>query len=182
MRYCCALLLFAASCNGHATGGPVGFGGPALEVTIDGIRLGPAAPDPGSSASLVDTKNQFAQISDSQFRIFAGSAPAGATCQLAFEQFGDGVSGIHAGGYTLATPGAATADGTVTPIAGERVFAPGDSFQCAGSSCDGATLIISALDSLHVEGYFAGTLASDSGGSPASVVCSFYVPMASYVP
>ncbi|HZS37027.1 MAG TPA: hypothetical protein VFF06_09375 [Polyangia bacterium] len=178
-----ALLWFAASCNGHATGGPVGFSGPTLEVTVDGTHLGPGLPDPGSSASLADTRDQFAQITDSQFRVFAGSTQAGATCQLSFEQFGENVAGIHAGGYQLATvAGAGTADGTVTPIGGERVLTPGDSYQCAGSTCDGGSLVISALDSLHVEGYFTGTLSSDSGAAPADVVCSFYVQMGSYAP
>src|SRR5438067_13067801 len=144
MRWWCALAwfaaagcaaFFAAACNGHATGGPVGFGGPALEVTIDGVHLGPAAPDPGSSATLADTKDQFAQIVDSQLHVLAASSQAGATCQLQFEQFGDRVGGIHVGGYQLAAAvGNATPDGTVTPIGGERVVAPGDSFQCAGST------------------------------------------------
>src|SRR5947209_12095608 len=100
MRFWCALVLTAAACNGHATGsGQVGYGAPTIEVTVDGVHLGPTAPDPGSSATLVDTRDQFAQITDSQLHVFAGSSVAGATCQLAFEQFGQGVAGIHVGGY-----------------------------------------------------------------------------------
>lgn len=185
MKSCCALAVayLAAACNGHGGTGPVGYGGPALEVTIDGIHLGPAAPDPGSSVSLIDTKNQLAQVTDSQLRILAGSTAAGATCQLGFERFGDGITPIRATFYTLgAVVGGGTPDGTVTPIGGERVIGPGDSWQCAGSSCDGGQLVINVVDSLHVEGYFAATLASDSRGQPASVVCSFYVPMSSYAP
>ncbi len=171
--------------GGTTTGGQVGFGGPMLEVTIDGNRLGPALPDPGSTANLVDTRDQLGQIATSDWSLLAASSVAGATCNLHLQRYGNGVAiaPFGPGMFLIADPGPdGTADGTATPLGGERVIGPGDSWACAGSSCDGGVLVIQGMDSLHVEGYFSATLASDSGGPPADVVCSFYVQYASYAP
>jgi hypothetical protein len=189
MKWSALLALGCAACfpsgGGSNPGGPVGFGAPMLEVTIDGNRLGPATPDPGSTASLVDTHDQLGQVATSDWTLLAASTAAGATCDLRLQRYGNSaaIAPFAVGMFQITDPGpSGTADGTATPLGGERVIGPGDSWECAGSSCNGAVLVIQAMDSLHVEGYFSGTLASDSGGPPADIVCSFYVQYASYAP
>ena len=192
VRACLAFTLLASGCifggsNGNTVSGDPGtgsngFGQPTLEVTVDGVHLGPAAPDPGSSASLIDQQDPSAGA-QSQLNVQITSSSAGATCQLSFERFGMDAAPIGFGAYTLGEAQlGGTPDGIVSPIGGERVMGPGDTWSCAGSSCDGSTLEILAIDSTHLEGYFGGTLASENGGAPADIVCAFYVPMAAYQP
>jgi hypothetical protein len=185
MRIALGLALTLCSCHGATGGmGAYGFGGPTVEITVDGQHLGPAAPDPGAGASLVDTRDPASgAVTDSRFAATVASSSAGATCQLSFDRFGDGIPPIGVGYYQLSAEGAtATADGTVAPVGGERLIGPADSWSCSGSACDGALLGITAIDAAHVEGYFSGTLASDRGGPTADVVCSFYLAMTTFSP
>src|SRR5689334_2064707 len=153
-------LLGLAACFGAGKGGgePAPWTSPTLEITVSGIHLGPAATDPGSGASLSDQHDpSTGRVTDSQLHITATSTAAGGSCQLAFDRFGDGISPIAAGAFQLDSSGlGGSGNGTVAPIAGERVVGPADSWSCTGSSCDGMVLALSALDSTHASGYLAG--------------------------
>ena len=167
--------------NGNPSGGQVGFGAPALELTISGVRFGPAAPDATSAGSLSTTHDATGQISDATFQLGVSSSAIGASCQFAIQRFGTAIAGFNAGAYTLADPGpSGTADGTASPIGNLTVSVPQGSFQCSGSTCDGMALVFSTLAADHVEGYASGTLQDVGGSGPADVVCSFYVSMSSF--
>lgn len=189
-----AALVFGTGCgifdlggDGGTDGGTGqnGFGTPTLELTVDGTHFGPAAPDLSSGAQLVTTRDSFTgRATDCTFRIVVSTTSLGDACNLAFDRQGaDGIDPIGVGGYQLsATTGTDTPDGTLAPIAGESIQIPQGSWFCAGDSCDGGALIISAMDTVHVEGYFSSTLQSNTGAASAQVVCSFYLPWTVYQP
>ena len=156
-----------------------GFGKPTLQVTVNGVHFGPAAPDSGSSASLVNVKDpSTGRIQQSIFRVSASAASVGALCILDAARAGDGVATIGAGpGYIFSLSGS---DGTVAPIEGEAVQIPQGTLQCAGSGCNGAGLQLTALDAQHAEGFFSGILVANGG--TGDTVCSFYLPMSQYKP
>jgi hypothetical protein len=161
-----------------------GFGKPTLELTVDGTHFGPAAPDVASGAQLVTTRDSFTgQASDCTFRVVVSTSSVGDACNLAFDRQGQDIDPIGPGGYQLsATTGSDTPQGTLAPIAGESIAIPQGNWFCAGNSCDGAALVISGMDTAHVEGYFSSTLQSNVGGASAQVVCSFYLPWTVYQP
>ena len=176
--------LFGTGSDGGATNPPsgqVGFGAPTLELTISGVRFGPAAPDAASAASLSTTHDASGQISGATFQLGISSSALGASCQLSIERFGTAIAGFNTGAYTLADPGpSGTADGTASPIGNITVTVPQGTFQCSGSDCDGMALVFSTLAADHVEGYASGTLQDSGGNGQAEVVCSFYAPMSSF--
>src|SRR4030095_6416627 len=98
-------LLALAGCHrssGTLDDGGFGFTSPTLEVTVNGVHLGPAAPDPGSSASLVNTRDPGSnRITDSQFHVSATSQVGGGGCQLAFDRFGDGIFPVGGGAWAV---------------------------------------------------------------------------------
>jgi hypothetical protein len=160
--------------------GAVGYSAPTLEVTVNGVHFGPAAPDPGAFADLVVTRDASGNAMGGSFRLGASVGSAG--CALAFDRYGSGV-GLGVGMYLVQSmQGAVTADGTVYPTSGERIATPGGGAGCTGSGCDGAAFVLSAVDATHATGYFQGTVVADSGAGEANVVCSFWVPMRSYQP
>jgi hypothetical protein len=144
------------------------------------VHAGPAAPDATSGAVLSDTRDgTTGRLTQSTLQISASAAGAG--CQLQVIRYGDGVTPIGVGSFTVTTAsGAATDPSTVSPVAAPTVFTSQGSWQCAGAC--GALLQLSHLDADHVEGFFSGTLQSASGGSSADVVCSFYLPTRSFTP
>ena len=163
------------------TGGQYGYSGPTLELTVGGVHFGPAAPDPGAAVDLVTTYDSTTgRASGASFRLAASLGSAG--CQLAFDRYGDGAR-IGVGQYTVQSmQGAFTLDGTVYPTTGERIATPEGGAGCTGSGCDGAAFVLNAVDSTHAAGYFSGTVQADSGAGQAAVVCSFWLPMRSYLP
>lgn len=165
--------------GGGGGGGAVGFGKPTVEVTINGVHFGPSAPDNGSVAQLSTTRDgTTGAIIDSTFRVVAASNSTGASCSIALHRQGEDVAPIGVHGYMLeATGGDTTPDGTVDPIAGEGVVVPQGQWQCTGSSCNGATFVLTALDGAHAEGFIGGTFQNFQSGTRANVVCSFYVPV-----
>jgi hypothetical protein len=165
-----------------ADAGAYGFGGPTLELTINGLHFGPSAPDPGSSAQLSTARDPVTgRVTQSTLRVHAQSAQSGADCELVADRFGDGIAPIAVGVYHVAPPlGVATPDGTVSPVAGEGVAVPQGSWRCG--ACDGVVFGIRALAPDHVEGYLSGTLENSGGAPNADVICSFYVPMSAYQP
>lgn len=175
----------AAGCfpaNGAGSdGGTVGYSAPTLEVTINGVHFGPAAPDAGAYADLVTTRDpSTGRTTGSSFRLSATIGAAG--CMLAFDRFGDGTT-LGVGQYTVASQqGATTLDGTVYPTTAERFTTPEGGAGCTGSGCDGAAFVLSAVDRAHATGYFMGTIVADSGAGQASVVCSFWIPTRTYSP
>jgi hypothetical protein len=179
----CGLLddIFGSTSDGGTLA--TGFGQPELEVTVNGSHFGPAALDTGSAASLVttyDSTTGHALVSN--FFVTASSGLAGASCSLGVTSQGDGITPIGAGSFqVVASDGTTTAAGTVTPAATETVTAQGGSLVCSGSQCNGASLVILALDSSHVEGYYSGTMV-DQNANGSSVVCSFYLPWSQYQP
>lgn len=176
--------LFGTGSDGGTTSngnGRVGFGAPTLQLTVGGVRFGPAAPDQSSSGSLTTTRDTAGQVSDSSFRLGISSAAIGAGCQLALDRFGTSIAPFTAGSYTLADPGqTGTADGTASPIGSITVSAPQGTWQCAGSACNGGALVLSVLAADHVEGYLSVALSDTSGDAPVDVICAFYVPMSSF--
>ena len=157
----------------------VGFGKPTIEVTVNGVHFGPATPDSGSRASLVNVKDAATgRIQQSIFRLTAGASSVGALCVLSATRTGDGVAPITTGpGYVFAETGA---EGTVAPIEGEGIQIPQGVLQCSGSSCNGSGLQLTTIDAQHAEGFFSGVLTA-SGGT-GNTVCSFYVPVSDYRP
>jgi hypothetical protein len=158
--------------------GPTGFGTPTLLVTVGGTRIGPAMPDVGSGADLVDDVDPVTgRTTRSVITIDARSTSGGSSCQLYAERLGDGVLGFFATAYRLAaTTGSLTENGAASPGAGERVVVSNNGFNCSGSGCDGAVLSFSALSANHVEGYLSGTFESDTGSGAVDIICSFYLP------
>jgi hypothetical protein len=179
-----AILLLLAGCfpsGASSPSGPggarYGFTGPTLELTINGLHFGPAAPDSSSSGQLVTTRDATTgRVTQSTLRVHASSAQSGAVCDLVADRFGDDIAPLGVGTY-MVTPvqGTATPDGTVSPVAGESVSVPQGSWQCG--ACDGAVFGVTALASDHVDGYLSGTLDNTAGAAAATVVCSFSVPM-----
>jgi hypothetical protein len=170
----------AGSGNGDG-GGSVGYSGPTLEVTINGVHFGPAAPSAGAFVDLVATHDPLTGSSTgASFRLGASVGAAG--CQLAFDRYGDGVT-LGTGQYTVTSQqGATTPDGTVYATTAERFSTPAGGAGCSGSGCDGAAFVLSALDGTHATGYFMGNIVADSGAGEASVVCSFWIPTRTYQP
>lgn len=172
---------FPAGADGADGGGQYGYSSPTLELTVNGVHFGPGAPDPGAGASLVTTRDATTgRITGASFRLAASLGSAG--CQLAFDRYGDGAA-IRVGQYRVQSmQGAFTLDGTVYPTTAERIATPAGNAGCTGSGCDGAAFVLDALDATHASGYFSGTVQADSGAGQAAVICSFWVPMASYQP
>jgi hypothetical protein len=179
-RLALALLLggcFPDDPNATYDAGPVGFAGPTLELTVNGVHFGPSTPDSSSGAALVTTRDQTTGVaSQSTLTINVSSAATGASCSLGFARYGDGVNPFHAAGYTVSSASAlgATPDGEAQPIAGEAVGTPQGNASCNGTDCDGAVLNLNDLTPDHVQGSLSGTM--QNNGVSASVVCSFYIP------
>jgi hypothetical protein len=185
------LAALVAGCNfpfgtdGGTSSGPPpanGFGKPTVEVTIDSAHFGPATPDPGAVASLVDSLDSSGRVITSTFRVAASTG--GAACSIAVQRFGnDGVAPIGALPYLIGAPGdTGTADGMVAPVEGEAVSAPQGSFNCTGNACNGVGFDIRYLAADHVEGWLSGTFASNDGSSASQITCSFWLPFTSYSP
>jgi hypothetical protein len=161
-----------------------GFGKPTLEVTVGGVHFGPATPDSGSAASLVDKRdNATGRVISSSFQATASLSGAGAACRLGLQREGDGVTPIGVASYLLAaSSGGPTPDGAVEPIAGEAASSPQGSFACNGTTCNGAGFVLTAVDASHAEGWLSGTFEDVSGGAPVDVACAFWLPMSGYSP
>lgn len=169
--------------DGGGADAKYGFGGPTLQVTINGVHFGPAAPDAGSFATLVNARNQAGRIYQSHFQLQARSAAAKAVCAIDVQRFGDGVSTIGAGPWIVGPgSGARSADGEVDPVTGIGVQIPQGTWQCLGAACDGGAFVLNALDDKHAEGYVRGVYQNFQSGTAANVVCSFWVPVTGYTP
>jgi hypothetical protein len=162
-------------------GGSYGYSGPTLELTVNGVHFGPAAPDPGAAADLVTTRDATTgRVTGASFRMTATLGTAG--CALAFDRFGDGAT-LGVGQYTVQSmQGTSTSNGTVYPTTAQRIATPEGGAGCTGSGCDGAGFVLNAIDATHATGYFRGTVQADSGAGEASVVCSFWVTTGTYQP
>ena len=173
---------FPTGSTGGSDGGTtVGFTGPTLEVTVNGVHFGPAVPDPGAFVDLVTVRDGGGKPTQSSFRLSASIGNVG--CSLAFDTFGTTSSAIGVGQYTVESmQGSSTLSGTVYPTTAESFATPEGSASCTGSSCDGAAFVLSAIDAAHATGYFSGTVAADSGAGFAPVVCSFWLKPRTYTP
>jgi hypothetical protein len=179
-----ACLLPGASSGDGGAPQSYGFGKPTLELTVNGAHFGPAAPDPGSAASLVNMRDAATgRVTESSFRMSASIGSLGAACSVAVQRTGDGVDPIAALNYLLAsgTTGP-TPDGNVAPIEGENASVPQGAWQCSGAACNGAGFVLSHVAADHVEGWLSAGEQSISGGAPAQIVCSFYLPWSTYSP
>jgi hypothetical protein len=166
--------------GGGGSSGTRAFTGPTLELTVTGMHFGPAAPDSGSSASLVTTRDSLGNISGSSFRLGATLQAAGAGCNFAFDTYG---SAIGVGQYLISSQAnGATPSGIVYAPGSERVQTPETGAGCSGTACDGGAFVIIAVDAAHVYGYVRATMSADSGAGVADIVCTFYVPMSQYSP
>lgn len=193
-RRLAVLALLLAACDffpnqgdGGATsdgGGQFGYGKPTLEVTIAGVHFGPSAPDPGSRADYVNTRDSFTgRVTGSTFQAQASSSASGASCAVAVRRAGDGVDPIRVGAYqVIAASFGNTPDGAVSVVGNQGVAVPQGTWVCSGSGCGGGVFSLIALDAKHAEGFFSGTLASTAGGGITSVVCSFYLPIGTFNP
>lgn len=160
-----------------------GFGQATLQVTVNGVHFGPAAPDNGSAAALVNAYNQAGRIYQSRFQLQAQSTAAKAACAIDIQRVGDGVSSIGAGPWIVgAGAGARTADGEVDPVTGLGIQIPQGTWQCVGAACEGGAFVLRALDDKHAEGYVQGVYQNFQSGTAANVVCSFWVPVVRYEP
>jgi len=182
------LLLFVGSLGADCfptsagiDGGYVGLGSPSLEVTVDGVHVGPAPATSAAFADLTITRDAGGRVVSTDLTIHP--VAANASCDLHFNRFGTSVLPFAAGATPLQAPvGASTADGTSAPVGALTVVAGNLTLQCFGSDCNGSVLSISVLDAAHIEGYLSGTLADPSDGQASSAVCTFYVPWRTYSP
>jgi hypothetical protein len=182
------LLMAAAGCGpdrpaGGGDGG-LGDGGliaftPTLGVAINNVIYGPSAPTAGSGASFINTRDpETGRVTSSVFRMEASSAESGTSCSVGAQRLGSDVTPIGQGSYTFA----AQLVLSVSPIEGESVTVPQGSWRCTGSDCNGTVFAITRLEAHRVEGYIRGVWPDSSGSAIASVVCSFDVPLTTYVP
>lgn len=162
-------------------GGQVGYTGPTLALTINGVHFGPAAPDPGAFVDLTTMRDgATGRVTGASFRLTANLGNAG--CALAFDRYGDGAT-LGAGQYRVVSmQGGSTLDGTVYPTQAQRIATPAGGAGCTGTDCDGSVLVLSALDATHATGYFQGNVTADSGAGNAAVVCSFWLKTRTYLP
>ncbi|HEX2574680.1 MAG TPA: hypothetical protein VH877_34350 [Polyangia bacterium] len=168
--------------NNNSDGGGTAYTSPTLEVTINGIHFGPSAPTSDSSASLINTRDSTGRVTSSVFRMVAASSQSGATCNVSAQRSGNDVAPIGQGGYTFSTQLGTPQYDAVAPIEGEGVTVPQGTFQCTGQACTGTVFAITRMSDTMIEGYVSGTWADSNGSFAAPVVCSFYVPLTSYVP
>jgi hypothetical protein len=161
-----------------------GFGAPTVELTVDGVHLGPARADGSAAASLADTRDGLGTVVQSTFTVSASSSAAGADCGFTVQRYApSGTTPIVAIAYQLATPTSdTTGDGTVAVTGTVRADGQGHSWACGGSDCDGAVLALDYLAADHVEGSLSAALATSDGSSASQIVCAFYLPMAGYTP
>lgn len=173
---------FPTGSTGGSDGGTtVGFTGPTLEVTVNGVHFGPAAPDPGAFVDLVTVRDGGGKPTQSSFRLSATIGSAG--CSLAFDTFGTNSFAIGPGQYTVESmQGGSTLSGTVYPTTAESFATPGGGASCTGSNCDGAAFVLTAIDAAHATGYFSGTIAADSGVGSVPAICSFWIKTRTYTP
>src|SRR5436305_1118358 len=81
-----------------------GYGSPTLELTVNGIHLGPSAADAASGASFVTQRDQTTGTpQQSTLSISVSSAATGASCSLDFVRYGDDVAPFHTGGYQVSS-------------------------------------------------------------------------------
>jgi hypothetical protein len=182
----CGLFGNAAGDGGtSSTPSQYGFGGPALEVTINGVHFGPAAPDPGSGVSLSTSRDGAGQIDQAILNINASSTAGGASIALGFQRYGTNIAGFTAGyGYTVAAGSGlnGSPDGTILTGGSETVAVADGTFQCTGSGCEGGALLLTVLQADHVEGSYSGNFDDTQGRGTVPVVCSFWLPTLSYAP
>lgn len=170
------------ACGGfNDTGGdggePNGFGTPTLEVTVNGVHSGPAAPDGNSFVDLINQYDSLGTLTRSSLQIAGSSTAAGASCSMFVERYGNFVSSFGVGQYSLSGSGlGGTGDGEAVPQGSPSAATSAGVFSCTGSACGGVGLGLSWLDASHAEGFFSGNL------SGADVVCAFYLPMRTFRP
>jgi hypothetical protein len=166
------------STTGGGTTGSGGFGMPTLEVTVNGVHAGPAAPDASSYASLINNYDSTGDLTRSSLQIVVQSTSANASCQLFADRFGEFSSSFGVGNYALSGDSgiSGTGAGEAVPQGSPAAATGLGVFSCSGSACDGVGLSLMALDAQHAEGFFSGNL------SGASVVCAFYLPMRTFQP
>jgi hypothetical protein len=178
----CSFLDGGSSTNSSGGQNQYGFGVPTLELTINGVHFGPAAPDTVSTLEITETRDALTgRVDSASFHLHASSAKTGARCDFDLQKFGDGTAPITTGTLQLVVAnGPNTADGSISPAGAPSVTVPQGSWSCG--SCTGAIFALSALDSQHAEGYLSGSFDSTAGAGSASVVCSFYLPIHSGTP
>jgi hypothetical protein len=159
----------------------VNITGPQLEVTVDGVHVGPDALVTGAYADYEDVAGAVGESSASTVTIHAVTSES--SFDFAISVFGTGVVPIHATSYALETAldtgtdnGAASLADTPTLTAG------GLTLECDDGSCGGGVVTITALDTAHVAGYLSATMANPQNGQESMVVVSFYVPWQTYNP
>jgi hypothetical protein len=165
--------LFQNNADGGTTTTTTAWTSPQMEVTVaQNVHYGPGVPS--GTATLINSYDDTGALSGGTFTLNA--TVESANCSLSLSRFGSGTS-IAAGSYTFsAEVGAATPDGVVYPQGAESVSTPDGNGLCNGSDCDGDTLVLSAVDSAHVYGYFM------AGDVNSPVVCTFWLPWAQYSP
>jgi hypothetical protein len=156
-----------------------------LEVIVNGVHYGPSPATASSGARLVNTHDpQTGQVTSSAFSLTASSAEAGTSCGVSAQRSGLGVMPLGQGTYSFAVQSVRPNLNTVSPIDGEGESAtvPQGSWRCTDAGCNGSSLAITRMDPSEVEGYITGTWPAASSSALAQVVCSFRVPLTTYVP
>ncbi len=167
--------------GGDTDAGYVGPGAPSVEVTVDGVHVGPAPALTGSYADLTAQHDQTGGVATTDLVVHA--VAQNASCDLHFDRFGEGALPFSTGTTTLETPtGASTAQGTTAPVGPMTVVAGMLTLQCNGAMCDGGVLSITGLDAAHIEGFVSATFADPNDGQTSATVCTFYVPWRTYAP
>jgi hypothetical protein len=155
--------------------------GPQIEVTVDGVHVGPEVLSAGSYADFVDTAGSFGDASNSALTLHAVSADT--AFNLAIVVFGEGIQPIHAASYALETALGSATDNGAASLNGAPVVTAGQlTLECDDGTCGGGVLTITAMDTAHVEGYLSATMANPSDGAESMVVVTFYIPWQTYSP
>jgi hypothetical protein len=159
----------------------VSVAGPQLEITVDGVHVGPLALEAGSYANFIDSVGGIGESSDSDLTIYAVTSES--SFALHVSVFGADVQPIHAASYAIETAlGTQTDDGAVSLSGVPTVTAGQVTLECDDGTCGGAALTITELDSTQVAGYLSATMANTSDGSESIVVTTFVVPWQTYSP
>jgi hypothetical protein len=155
----------------------VGYGKPTLEVTVNGVHSGPAAPDGNSFFDYVNQYDSNGTLTRSSVQIVASSTAANASCSLAADRYGNFLTPFGVGQYSLGGSSVnGTGDGVAAPVGAPAAATSAGLFSCTGSACGAVGLSITWIDAGHAEGFFGGTM------SGADVICSFYLPTRTFRP
>ena len=177
----CADDILGTGTTTNDAGMVVSVAGPQLEVTVDGVHVGPLALEAGSYANFVDSAGSFGTGITSDLTVYAVTSETAFAFHVSV--FGTSVDPIHAATYQLETSLGSQTDDNAVSLSGVPTVTAGQlTLQCDDGTCGGGVLTLTELDSTQVAGFLSGTMVNPSDGSESAVVITFAVPWQTYSP